>query len=281
MKDKTILITGSTSGIGLAAAVELSRMGANVILHGRNQARCEEALAKLRWQGAAGSSISYLTADLSSQANVRELAHKVIENHGRLDVLINNAGAVFLTRQLSTEGIEMTFATNHLAYFLLTDLLLPVLRASPAARIVNVASHAHYGNPLDFDNLVFERGYKPLKAYGCSKFANVLFTRALARRLEGTHITANVLHPGFVATRMGSNNGSLVGIFARLIMSVGISPEEGARTIVHLASSPEVEGVNGQYFYLEKPVHPDGGTDEIEAQEKLWAVSEKMTGLSA
>jgi NAD(P)-dependent dehydrogenase (short-subunit alcohol dehydrogenase family) len=196
-------------------------------------------------------------------------------------VLINNAGAVFLTRQLSTEGIEMTFATNHLAYFLLTDLLLPVLRASPAARIVNVASHAHYGNPLDFDNLEFVHGYKPLKAYGCSKFANVLFTRALARRLEGTQITANVLHPGFVATRMGSNNGTLVGFFARLIMSVGISPEEGARTIVHLASSPEVEGVNGQYFYLEKPVRPDGRTDDIEAQEKLWAVSEKMTGFSA
>jgi NAD(P)-dependent dehydrogenase (short-subunit alcohol dehydrogenase family) len=279
MYDKTVLITGSTSGIGLAAALELSRMGANVILHGRSQARCEGALAELRRRGAAGRSITYLTADLSSQGNVRELARNVIEKHGRLDVLINNAGAVFMTRRLSAEGIEMTFATNHLASFLLTDLLLPLLKTSPSARIVNVASDAHYDNPLDFDNLELKRGYMPLKAYGRSKFANVLFTYALARRLAGTGITTNVMHPGFVATGMGGNNGAVVGFFARLIMSVGISPEEGAKTVVYLASSPEAETVNGKYFYQQKPMRSDERTYIIQAQERLWEVSEEMTGL--
>jgi NAD(P)-dependent dehydrogenase (short-subunit alcohol dehydrogenase family) len=173
----------------------------------------------------------------------------------------------------------MTFATNHLAYFLLTDLLLPLLKASPSARIVNVASAAHFGNPLEFDNLELKRGYMPLKAYGRSKCANVLFTYALARRLEGSHVTANTLHPGFVATGMGSNNGALVRFFARLVMSTGISPEEGARTIVYLASSREVEGVSGGYFHQQKPGRSDVYTYEIENQEKLWEISAKMTGV--
>jgi NAD(P)-dependent dehydrogenase (short-subunit alcohol dehydrogenase family) len=279
VKDKTVLITGSTSGIGLAAALALSRLGAIVILHGRNQERCERALETLRRQGA-GKSMSSLTADLSVQANVRELARQVIEKHGRLDVLINNAGAVFIARRRSADGIEMTFANNHLAYFLLTDLLLPMLKASPSARIVNVASHAHFGNPLEFDNLELKRGYMPLKAYGRSKFANVLFTYALVRRLEGTNVTVNGLHPGFVATGMGSNNGAIVRFFAGLVMSTGIPPEEGARTVVYLASSGEVERVSGGYFYQQKPMRSDTQTYEIEDQERLWEISAKMTGLS-
>lgn len=279
MHDKTVLITGSTSGIGLAAALELLRMGANVIVHGRSQARCENALEELRRRGAAGRRIDYVAADLSSQGNVRELARSVIEKYGRLDVLINNAGAVFMTRKLSAEGIEMTFATNHLAYFLLTTLLLPLLRAAPSARIINVSSGAHFGNPLDFENLEFSRGYLPLKAYGCSKFANILFTYALARRLEGTNVAANALHPGFVATGMGGNNGFIVKFFARLVMSAGISPEEGAKTVVYLASSPEVEAVSGRYFYQQKSMRSDALTYDIKSQDQLWEISEKMTRL--
>ena len=276
MNNKTVLITGSTSGIGLAAALKLSKMGANVILHGRNHERCESAMKYLRVRGA-GSSLSYVTADLSAMGNIRDLARQIMTNHGKLDVLINNAGAVFLLRRRSVDGIEMTFATNHLASFLLTNLLLPLLHASPSGRIVNVASDAHYGNPLNFEDLELRRGYLPLKAYGRSKFANVLFTYAMARRLEGSTVTANVLHPGFVATGMGSNNGALVKFFARLVMKLGISPEEGAKTVVYLASSPEVEGVSGKFFYLQKPVQSARRTYFIEDQDRLWAISEKMT----
>jgi NAD(P)-dependent dehydrogenase (short-subunit alcohol dehydrogenase family) len=279
VNDKVALVTGSTSGIGFAAALELSRRGANVIVHGRSHARCRFALEKLRRLGT-GKSITCLAADLSSQGNIRGLARQVMDKYDRLDVLINNAGAVFITRKLSVDDIEMTFATNHLAYFLLTDLLLPLLKAAPSARIVNVASHAHFGNPIDFENLELKRGYMPLKAYNRTKFANVLFTYALARRLEGTHVTANALHPGFVATRMGSNNGFIVGFFARLVMSAGIPPKEGARTVVYLASSPEAEGVSGGYFHKQRPVRSDARTYEIEDQERLWVISERMTAAS-
>jgi len=278
MENKKILITGSTSGIGLAAALELSQMGAHVILHGRTLARCEAAAGHLRNQGVKDQNISCIAAELSSQRNVRELARQVNEKHGRLDVLINNAGAVFMSRRLSPDGIEMTFATNHLASFLLTGLLLPILTAGPSARIVNVASGAHYNHPLEFDNLELKRGYGPLKAYGRSKFANVLFTYALARRLEGTHVTANVLHPGFVATGMGSNNGAVVKFFARFVMSTGISPEEGARTVVYLASSHDVEGITGKYFHQQKPMRSDAGTYDTDAQDRLWEISRTLTG---
>lgn len=276
MKDNVVLITGATSGIGLAAALDLSRMGARVIVHGRNQERCKAALDRIRVRGG-NENIEYAAADLSVQADVRDLAQQVISHHNRLDVLINNAGAVYLMRRLSADGIEMTLATNHLAPFLLTRLLLPSLEASPSARIVNVASHAHYGNPVDLSNLELKRGYLPLTAYNRSKFANVLFTYAMARRLAGTKITTNAMHPGFVATGMGGNNGFLIRPFARLVMSLGITPEEGARTVVYLASSPEVEGINGKYYYLQKSVPSDRRTYDIETQEKLWGLSEEKT----
>jgi len=278
MNGKVVLITGATSGIGLAAALGLSRMGMHVIVHGRNRERCDSALSWIRAQGG-GVEVETVAADLSVQSGVRDLAREAIARHNRLDVLINNAGAVFLTRRLSPEGIEMTFATNHLAPFLLTHLLLPALKASPSARIVNVASHAHYGNPLDFDNLDLKRGYFPLTAYNRSKFANVLFTYALTRRLEGTKITANAMHPGFVATGMGGNNGFLVRPFARLVMSMGITAEEGAQTVVYLASSPEVEGIGSRYFYLKKSVNSDRRTYDVSSQEKLWEASESLTGM--
>lgn len=278
MEGKIVLITGATSGIGLAAALELSKMGAHVIVHGRNRERCSAALDWICAKGG-GVEVESIPADLSVQSEVRELAREVSARYPHLDVLINNAGAVYLMRKLSSDGIEMTFATNHLAPFLLTHLLLPALKAGSSARIVNVASHAHYGNPLDFNNLELSRGYFPLTAYNRSKSANVLFTYALARRLEGTTIAANAMHPGFVATGMGGNNGILIRPLARLVMSLGITPEEGARTVVYLACSPEVEGLSGRYYYLNKPVHSDRRTYDIIAQEKLWEISETMTGL--
>jgi NAD(P)-dependent dehydrogenase (short-subunit alcohol dehydrogenase family) len=279
MKDRVVLITGATSGIGLAAALELSTMGARVIVHGRNQERCKAALDWIRMQGG-GENIEYAAADLSVQSEVRSLARHVISRHNQLDVLINNAGAVYLMRRLSADGIEMTLATNHLASFLLTSLLLPSLEASPSARIVNVASHAHYGNPVDLSNVELKRGYLPLTAYNRSKFANVLFTYALARRLEGTKITANAMHPGFVSTRLGSNNGFLIRPLVRLVLSMGITPEEGAKTVVYLASSPDVEGITGRYFYLQNSVRSDRRTYDIETQEKLWELSEEKTGVN-
>ena len=278
MKDWVVLITGGTSGIGLAAALDLSRMGARVIVHGRNQERCNAALDLIRKQGG-GENIEYAAADLSAQDDVRSLAQQVISRHNRLDVLINNAGAVYLMRRLSSDGIEMTLATNHLASFLLTRLLLPSLEASPYARIINVASHAHYGNPVDLSNVELKRGYLPLTAYNRSKFANVLFTYALARRLEGKKITVNAMHPGFVSTSLGSNNGFLIRPLARLVLSMGITPEEGARTVVYLAASPEVEGLNGKYFYLQKSVPSDRRTYDVELQENLWGMSEEKTGV--
>ena len=278
MNGKIALITGATSGIGLAAALELSKTGARVIVHGRNRERCAYALDWLRAQGG-GVDIEAVTADLSVQSEVRGLAQDVIARHSRLDVLINNAGAVYLIRRLSPDGIEMTFATNHLASFLLTHMLLPALKASPSARIVNVASHAHYGHPVDLSNLELKRGYFPLTAYNRSKFANVLFTYALARRLAGSQISANAMHPGFVATGMGGNNGLLVRPFARLIMSLGITPEEGARTVIYLASSPEAEGISGGYYYLMKPVRSDSRTYDVDLQEKIWGLSAGKSGV--
>ena len=252
-------------------------MGARVIVHGRNQARCDAAVGGMSAQVVG--LVETIAADLSVQGEVERLAEELVARFGRLDVLINNAGAVFLLRKLSADGIEMTFATNHLAPFLLTDLLLPLLKASPAARIVNVASHAHYGSPVDFDNLELKRGYFPLTAYNRSKFANILFTYALARRLEGTNVTANVMHPGFVSTGMGSNNGFLVRPFARLVMATGISAEEGAKTVAYLAAAPEVQGISGKYFYQQKQVQSDLRTYDIESQERLWQVSLLKTKL--
>ena len=272
------MITGATSGIGLAAALDLSRMGARVIVHGRSKDRCRTALDRIRARGGSENN-EYAAADLSVQSEVRELARRVTSRHNRLDVLINNAGAVYLMRRLSGDGIEMTLATNHLASFLLTHLLLPSLEASPSARIINVASHAHYGNPVDLSNVEMKRGYLPLTAYNRSKFANVLFTYALARRLEGTKITVNAMHPGFVSTSLGSNNGVLIRPLARLVLSMGITPEEGAKTVVYLASSPDVEGINGKYYYLQKSVPSDRRTYDVELQENLWGISKEKTGV--
>jgi NAD(P)-dependent dehydrogenase (short-subunit alcohol dehydrogenase family) len=278
MQNKICLITGATSGIGQAAASALAKMGTTVVIVGRSEERCQNTVAHI--QSKTGNfHVDYLLADLSIQAQVRQLAADFKARYKRLDVLVNNAGAIFLRRQVSADGIEMTFAVNHLAYFLLTDLLLDTLKASAPARVVNVASNSHRDTHLDFDNLQLERGYNPLRAYGRSKLCNLYFTYELARRLEndGTGVTVNAMHPGFVHTNMAANNGWLVRLFLPLIHRNSLTPEQGARTAVYLASSPDVETVTGKYFVREREVASDPVSYDEAAARRLWEVSEEMT----
>ena len=278
MQNKIVLITGATHGIGEAAAKALARMGATIVVHGRNPERCKSVVNQIR-EETGNPNVDFLVADISVQAQVRRLAQDFQARHPRLDVLINNAGGAFLMRSLSVDGIEMTFALNHLSYFLLTNLLLEMLRASAPARIINVSSNSHTGRKLDFDDLQSKRGYYVMRAYGRSKLANILFTYELARRLEGSGVTANVMHPGFVATNIGKNNGPLARLVISLIHRRALTVEEGARTIIHLASSHEVDGVNGKYFVKEKAIPSDPASYDKDAMERLWRVSAEMTGL--
>lgn len=276
MKGKTCLITGATSGIGKATAVELARRGATVVMVGRDQARSEAAVADVKAQGG-NQDVHLLLADLSSQASIRKLAADFQARWDRLHVLVNNAGGLFLSRSVTVDGIESTFAVNHLAYFLLTSLLLPVLKASAPARIVNVASDAHRGTSLDFTDLQGEKSFGGWRIYGQSKLANILFTSELARRLAGTGVTANCLHPGVVSSGLGRHNGT----FFKYLYAIGsifmITPEKGARTTVYLATSPQVEGVTGKYFKNSKETQPTKEAQDTETARRLWEVSEQMT----
>lgn len=277
MLGKTCLVTGATSGLGRVTARELARLGARVVLVGRDRARCEAATSAIA--GATGNAaVEYLVADLSVQAQVRRLARDFRARHDRLDVLVNNAGALFATRRESADGIEMTFALNHLAYFLLTELLLDVLKAAAPARVVNVASGAHaMVRGIDFDDLQGRARYRPFRAYSQSKLANILFTFELARRLEGTGVTANTLHPGFVATNFTAGNGALGWSLRRLAGLLAIRPEEGAKTSVYLASSPEVAGITGRYFVEQRTAEPSAAARDRDAALRLWRVSEELT----
>jgi retinol dehydrogenase-12 len=275
MRDKVVLVTGATAGIGQATALELARLGAMVVLVGRDPQRCLAAQEAIR-QATGDAVVDYLVADLSVMSQVRQLAEEFKRRYARLDVLVNNAGAIFFNRLITPEGLEMTFALNHLNYFLLTDLLLDMLKASAPARIVNVASDAHRGARLDFSDLQSEHGYQGFPVYGRSKLMNVLFTYALARRLQGVPVTANALHPGFVATRFGMNNGGIVRLGMRVAYLGALSPEEGARTSVYLASSPEVEGVSGKYFTKCRAVQSDPVSYNEADAERLWELSEGL-----
>jgi retinol dehydrogenase 12 len=281
LSGKTILVTGATRGIGYAAAEALAGMGAAVIVHGRNPARVEKACKGIA-RRIPGSEVSGVVADLASLAEVRRLAREVAESCDLLDVLLNNAGLVTRKRELTVDGIERQLAVNHLAPFLLTNLLLDKLEASAPARIVAVASRAHRRAELDFGDLNWDqRPYSGIGAYGATKLANILFTRELARRLEATGVTANCLHPGVVATNIFSGMGPVGRLFGMLSRPLLMPASRGARTSVYLASSPEVASVSGKYFDEAKPVSPSAAALDDEAAKALWIASEKLTGLTA
>jgi NAD(P)-dependent dehydrogenase (short-subunit alcohol dehydrogenase family) len=279
MQGKTVVITGGTSGIGEVAAVELAKQGARIVLVARDSARADATLVKLR-KANPGADHPVHIADLSRLAGMKRVAGAIAAAEANIDVLINNAGALFNTRQVTEDGLEMTFATNHMAYFAVTELLRP--RLGPGARIVSTASDAHRGAHLDFDDLQSARRYSGFSVYGKSKLCNILFTRALARRLEGSGVTANCLHPGFVATRFGDHSGGVLQTLVKVAKPVGaISPQEGARTIVYLASSPEVEGKSGGYYYKNRLATPTKEAQNDADAERLWQISAQLSGVGA
>jgi retinol dehydrogenase-12 len=281
MKGKVCLVTGATSGIGEVAATELARRGARVVIVGRSSERCAATLERIR-SSTGATAVESIVADLSSQAEVRRLADQVRERCDRLDVLLNNAGGMFLDRRESPDGIELTLALNHLSYFLLTEQLLPLLKASAPSRIVNVASDAHKGASIDFDDIQGRRRYRGWRAYQQSKLANILFTYELARRLEGTGVTVNTLHPGFVRTNFFADFTGWIGFITKLGASlIAISPEAGAQTSIHLATSPEVASVSGQYFVKSRPARSSPQSHDRDAADRLWRLSEVLTGQAA
>lgn len=281
--EKVFLITGGTDGIGRITAEAIARTGAAVVIVGRNQQKAETVIRDIQ-RTTNNERVEYLLGDLSAQAEVRRVASEFRQHYNRLDVLINNAGAVFVKRELSRDGFEMTFALNHLAYFLMTHLLLDLLIASAPARIINVSSMAHTSARLNLDELQSQPGYKPgynsWRSYGQSKLANLYFTYELARHLQGTGVTVNALHPGFVATNFGRSNGGIFNPLFRLAQVAAISPEAGAKTSIYLATSPEVEGVTGKYFDRCKPIPSSKVSYDLETARKLWDLSMKMTGLT-
>jgi NAD(P)-dependent dehydrogenase (short-subunit alcohol dehydrogenase family) len=280
MQGKVCLVTGATAGIGLITARELARKGARVIVVGRSPERCSQAADQIRAQ-AGTTSVEWLVADLSSQSDIRRLAEEVRKRTGRLDVLVNNAGGIFLKRLESADGIEMTFALNHLSYFLLTNLLLPVLEQSAPARIVSVASDAHKGVSINFDDIEGKKRYGGWRAYQRSKLANILFTSELARRLEGKRVTANALHPGFVRTTIFRERGAIPWLLRRAADILALSPEDGAKTSIYLATSPDVAGISGRYFDKEKPAESSPQSRDPATAQRLWQLSEEMTGVGA
>ena len=281
MNDKTVLITGATDGIGRQTAIDIAAMGARVLIVGRNAKKCmatTEAIGK----ATGNTNLISFVADLSSPAEVKRLADEIKQWTNRLDVLINNAGAMFTRRELSPEGVEKTFALNHLGYFGLTMQLLDLLKASAPSRIINVASAAHERAALDFNDLEGKRHYSGFSQYGRSKLCNIYFTYALAKRLEGTGVTVNCLHPGFVASRFGDNNGGLFRGVIGLAKLVGaIRVRDGAKTSVHLALSPELDGISGRYFDKCAPKRSSEVSYDQAAAERLWEISAKMTGIAA
>lgn len=277
---KTCLVTGATSGIGKEIASGLAGMGATVVLVGRSRERCEAALQEIRAK-TNDAKVSCLVADLSSQASVRQLAKEYADTHRRLDVLVNNAGAFLAKRATTVDGMEYTLAVNHLAPFLLTSLLIDIIRVSSPARIITTSSVAHRGARIDFDDIQFEKKpYSGIRAYGQSKLANVLFTKELARRLEGSGVTANCFHPGAVRTNLLQGNPWHYRLIWNAAGSFFLSPEKGADTAVYLASSPDVEGVTGKYFVKREQAEPSAEADDREAAARLWDVSERLTGLA-
>jgi NAD(P)-dependent dehydrogenase (short-subunit alcohol dehydrogenase family) len=277
MAGKSVLVTGGTGGIGKATAIGLAALGARVGITGRDPARTEAAAAGIG-AAAGGPAVDAFAADMSAQAEVRHLAARVLDTYPRLDGLVNNVGGFWAHRHVTADGLERTFALNHLAPFLLTNLLLERLTASAPARIVTVSSGAHARGRIDFGDLQGERDYSGQRAYSQSKLANVMFSYELARRLEGTGVTATVLHPGVVRTSFGAEDQAayfavMVGV-ARLFMK---TPAQGARTPIYLASSPEVEGISGRYYVNRKPKTSGNASYDTTAAARLWQASAGLT----
>jgi retinol dehydrogenase-14 len=278
MGGKTVLITGGTSGIGKAAAVALAAMEANVVVVGRNQERGEAAVDEISAR-SRNESVELLLADLSEQSEVRGLAQEFRERHDRIDVLINNAGLVQSKRTETPDGIETTLAINHLAPFLLTNLLLEWLEKSAPSRVITVSSEAQRWGKMDFEDMQTRRKYRGFPVYGMTKLANIMFTYELAERLNGTGVTANCLHPGSVGTNFGQNNRGPMALFFRTFKPFMRSAEQGADTLIWLASSPEVDGVSGKYFSDRKEIEAKSVAYDRAARRRLWEISEELTGL--
>ena len=279
MDGNVCLVTGGTSGIGRAVAAQLASRGATVLLTGRDRDRGEAVVAGIRGRGGKAD---FLVADFASLASVRALADEVRQRHDRLHILVNNAGFVSgsRTRRLTADGFEETFAVNHLATFLLTNLLRDLLRAGAPARVVTVSSDAHrMVNMLDFDNLQCERRYKPFLAYGQSKLENILFTHELSRQLEGSNVTANCLHPGVVRTGIWQAATGILGVIARLAKPFMISAESSGRAVTRLAADPALEGVSGRYFNREREAASSPGSHDPLAMTRLWEISERLAGM--
>lgn len=279
MKGKVVVITGGTSGIGEVAAMKLAGMGARIVLVARDKARADATLAKLRQAGPAASHSVHF-ADLSKIAAVKQLAVEIAAAEPRIDVLINNAGAIFYDRQVTDDGLERTFATNHMSYFVLTLGLRDRLLAAAPARVVNTSSEAHRRMKLDFDDLQCSRNYRAFTAYGRSKLCNILFTRELSRNLAGTGVTANCLHPGFVDTRFGDKGRGALSHFFRIAKNFALTPEKGAETIIYLASSPDVANVTGEYFVKCAKKIPTNEAQDDAAARRLWQDTRTLAGLS-
>ena len=280
MTGRTVLVTGGTGGIGKATAAGLAALGARIAITGRDRRRADEAAAEIR--AAGGPSVDVFVADMSSQVEVRRLASEVLDALPRLDVLVNNVGGFWNTRRVTADGLEHTFALNHLAPFLLTNLLLDRLKANAPARVVTVSSGAQAMGRIDFADLQGERAYSGQRAYNQSKLANVLFTYELARRLDDSGVTANVLHPGVVQTAFGAEDpGRIQRLLVPLVRPFMKTPEQGAATSIHLASAPELEHVTGQYFANSKPKRSSGRSYDEAVAARLWDVSCELTGIAA
>ncbi len=277
LRGRHALVTGATSGIGAETALGLARLGARVGIVGRDPARTEATAARLR--GETGGEIDVFLADLSEQAQVRRLAAEASARYPVLDILVNNAGAIFSERHVTVDGVERTWALDHLAYVLLTHELMPRLAAAPAARIVNVASAAHTRGRIDFDDLDGARRFSAMGRYAQAKLGNVLFTYALARRLAGTRMTVNAVHPGVVATGFAGNTHGWLRVAWRLIRPWLMTPEQGAQTSLYVATSPEVAGVCGRYFAKGRAVASSPLSRDAALQERVWTLSRRQVGI--
>jgi NAD(P)-dependent dehydrogenase (short-subunit alcohol dehydrogenase family) len=275
---KVAMVTGATSGLGWAVAEGLARRGAEVVLAVRNRSKAESAAAAMV-EASCNPEIHYLLADLSSTSEIRSLCRRFRERFDRLDLLVNNAGAVFFRRRTTEDGLEKTFALNHLGYYTLTCLLIDVLFDSAPARIVNVASESHRDSELDFEDLQMRRGYGPLKAYGRSKLANVLFTCELARHLQGAGVTANAVHPGFLRTEIAANNGRIGRAVSRVMKLFAKPVAEGADAVLSLAADPQWGDVSGAYFIGRTRARSSQASHDEEDARRLWRVSASLTGV--